>query len=301
MEIPSLATAPRRCVLSRPSIVNGQTVRVAPSPEVTSTLYVSGVSIRCIHLRQSYVCAVYLSRPMPHVDRATHRGLTRDVIVRRALKIGETEGLDAVSLRRLASEFGVTPMALYRHVRDKQDLINAMAEAVMEGLDLTVGFRQSMSWTDRLRRAMLNFRDQMDERPLALPLQIAYSGDNLSAFWRPNEYVLGILLSAGFKRREAAALIRIVSNLLAGYLLLVRPAGPNANQQGSIDRELLRKRFELGLLSLHRDQFPNTVATARGLADVWASDPDRWWPDTVDLLVFGLEAMLRKGRKGRRE
>ena len=238
---------------------------------------------------------------MPHADQGKHRGLTRAAIVRRALKIGETEGLDAVSLRRLASEFGVTPMALYRHVRDKQDLINAMAELAMEGLDLTIGFRASMGWTDRMRRAMLNFRDQMDERPLALQLQIAYSGDNLSAFWRPIEDVLGILLSAGFKPREAAKLIRIVSNLLAGYLLLVRPARPKARQQGSIDRDLLRKRFELALLSLQRDQFPNTMATAQELADVWGSDPDRWWPDTVDLLVFGLEAMLRKGRRGRRE
>jgi AcrR family transcriptional regulator len=238
---------------------------------------------------------------MPHIDKGKHRGLTRSAIVGRALKLGETEGLDAVSLRRLASEFGVTPMALYRHVRDKQDLINAMAESVMEGLDLTVGFRASMSWTDRVRRALLNFRDQMHERPLALQLQIAYGGDNISAFWRPIEDVLGILLSAGFKPRDAAKLIRIVSNLLAGYLLLVRPARPNANQQDNVDRELLRKRFELGLLSLDRDQFPNTMATARGLADVWASDPDRWWQDTVDLLVFGLEAMLRKGRSGRRE
>jgi TetR/AcrR family transcriptional regulator, tetracycline repressor protein len=239
---------------------------------------------------------------MPHVDRAKHRGLTRAAIVRRALKIGETEGLEAVSLRRLASEFRVTPMALYRHVRDKQDLINAMAELVMEGLDLTVGFRASMSWTDRVRRAMLNYRDQMDERPLALKLQIAYSGDNLSAFWKPIEDVLGILLSAGFKRRESATLIRILSNLLAGYLLLVPPVGPNARQQVSAtDRELLRKRFELGLLSLHRDQFPNTLATTGELADVWARDPDRLWPDTVDLLIFGLEAMLQKERKGRRK
>jgi TetR/AcrR family transcriptional regulator, tetracycline repressor protein len=237
---------------------------------------------------------------MAHVDQGKHRGLTRAAIVRRALKIGETEGLDAVSLRRLASEFGVTPMALYRHVRDKQDLINAMAELAMEGLDLTVGFRASMSWTDRVRRAMLNFRDQMDERPLALQLQIAYSGDNLSAFWRPVEDVLGTVLGAGFERNEAATLIRVLTNLLAGYLLLVRPAGPSAQQEVNIrDRDLLRKRFELGLLSLNPDQFPNTVASAPEIADVWASDPDRWWPDTVDLLVFGLEAMLRKERKGR--
>jgi AcrR family transcriptional regulator len=238
---------------------------------------------------------------MPHAEPGKHRGLTRAAIVRRAVKIGEAEGLNAVSLRRLALEFGVTPMALYRHVRDKQDLINAMAESVMEGLDLTVGFRASMSWTDRLRRAMLNFRDQMDERPLAIQLQIAYSGDNLSAFWRPIEDVLGILLSAGFKPRDASKLIRIVSNLLAGYLLLVRPAGTTAEQRGTIlDRDLLRKRFELGLLSLQSDQFPNTVATAGELAVAWASEPDRWWPDTVDLLVYGLEAMLRKGERSAR-
>jgi AcrR family transcriptional regulator len=252
-------------------------------------------------LRQIIGMRRILVKSMPPVHRAKHRGLTRAAIVRRALRIGKAEGLDAVSLRGLASEFGVTPMALYRHVRDKQDLINAMAEQVMEGLDLTVGFRASMSWTDRVRRAMLNFRDQMDERPLAIQLQIAYSGDNISAFWKPIEDVLGILLSAGFKLRESATLIRIVSNLLTGYLLLVGPAGPNANQQGNIDRELLCKRFELGLLSLPRDQFPNSVATAPELAEVWAGDPDRWWPDTVDLLVFGLEAMLREGRKRGRE
>jgi TetR/AcrR family tetracycline transcriptional repressor len=239
---------------------------------------------------------------MPHADKGKPRKLTRAAIVRRALKIGETEGLDAVSLRRLASELGVTPMALYRHVRDKQDLINAMAESVMEGVDLTVGVRASMSWTDQLRRAMLNFRDQMDKRPLAIQLQIAYSGDNLAAFWRTVEDVLGILLNAGFKPREASKLIRIISNLLAGYLLLVRPPVPNAHQPGDgRDRELLRRRFELGLLSLDGDQFPNSVATARALADVWGNDPDRWWPDTVDLLVFGLEAMLQKGHPGRRE
>src|SRR5437660_4632797 len=177
-----------------------------------------------------------LVKVMQRADGTRRRGLTRDAIVARALEIGGAEGLEAVSLRRLASELGVTPMALYRHVRDKQDLINAMAESAMEGLDLTVGFRPAMSWTERVRRALLNFRDQLEERPLALQLQIAYGGDNISAFWRPIEDVLSILLSAGFKARDAAKLIRIVSNLFAGYLLLLRPARPNAHSQVNIAR-----------------------------------------------------------------
>src|SRR5690242_18001811 len=116
--------------------------------------------------------------------------LSREAVVARAIELGTAEGLEAVTLRRLASELGVTPMALYRHVRDKQDLVNAMAEAVLAELDLTVGFEPSMAWTDRIRRAMLNYKEQTDARPLALPLSIAYSGEGPPSFWRMLEDLL---------------------------------------------------------------------------------------------------------------
>ena len=231
-------------------------------------------------------------------QETTRRGLTREVIVARALELGTTQGLDAVSLRRLASDFGVTPMALYRHVRDKEDLVNAMTEAVMEGLDITAGFRPSMSWADRLRRAMTNFKVHMDARPLALPLFIAYTGEGPLGFWRMTEDLLGILLDAGFKRREAIVLIRVISNLLSGYLLLIGQDDVAAGAKGLGPHELVvrRRRVELVLMSLPRHEFPNIVEGARDMASVWLSNPDSWWRETVDLIVFGLEAMLRKRR-----
>jgi TetR/AcrR family transcriptional regulator, tetracycline repressor protein len=228
---------------------------------------------------------------------AKRPGLTRKAIVDRALQLGNAEGLEAVSLRRLAVDFGVTPMALYRHVKDKQDLVNAMTEAVMEGFDLRVGVRPSMHWTDRVRRAMTNFKEQMDARPLALPLSIAYTGEGPPGFWRMSEDLLAILLDAGFKRREAIVLIRVVSNLLSGYLLLLQQDDPAVRQQlGTRGLELLRKRMELAQLSLPQDEFPNIVESARDMADVWLRNPDRWWRDTVDLVVFGLEKILERRR-----
>ena len=223
------------------------------------------------------------------------RGLSRAAIVARALELGDAEGLEAVSLRRLAADLGVTPMALYRHVKDKHDLINAMTEVVLDGLDLTVGFQPSMPWTDRLRQALLTFRDQMEARPLALPLAIAYTGQGPASFWRMNEALLGILLGAGFERRTAVVLIRILSNLVAGYLLLMGQG--RSEIQDALDAQdvdLLRRRTELAQLSLPRDRFPHSVASAREVADVWLSDPDQWWPDTVDLLVYGLQTLLER-------
>jgi TetR/AcrR family tetracycline transcriptional repressor len=237
-----------------------------------------------------------LVKAMRRADAAGRR-LTREAIVARGLEIGGREGLEAVSLRRLAADLGVTPMALYRHVRDKQDLVNAMTEAVLEGLDLTAGFEPSMSWTDRIRRALLNFREQMEARPLALPLAIAYSGDGPPAFWRMNEDLLGILLDAGFARREAVVLLRVLSNLVAGYLLLMRQGRDQLPKDlDDVALDLLRRRVELVQLSLPRDRFPHTVASAREVAEVWTSDPDQWWDRTVDLIVFGLERMLERGR-----
>jgi TetR/AcrR family tetracycline transcriptional repressor len=217
--------------------------------------------------------------------------------VARALEIGSEEGLEAVSLRRLAQESGVTPMALYRHVRDKQDLINAMTEAVLEGIDTTVEFRPGMTWTERARVVIDNYKEQIDARPLALPLSIAYTGDGPPAFWKVLEDMLGILLDAGFARRDAIILIRIISNLLAGYLLLLgQGAAHEATQIDAHQMDLLRRRFELSQLSLPREEFPNLIASAEDTAEVWLTDPSHWWRNTVDLLTFGMERMLDQGR-----
>jgi AcrR family transcriptional regulator len=221
-------------------------------------------------------------------------GLTRDAVVARALEIGTAEGLDAVSLRRLAQELGVTPMALYRHVRDKQDLVNAMTEVVLEGIDATVGFRPGMTWNERMRLAIQNYKEQLDARPLALPLSIAYTGDGPPSFWKVLEDLLAILLDAGFERREAIIMIRLLSNLLAGYLLLLKQDAPPPLEAQRMD--LLRRGFALTLMGLPGDEFPNLIESAEDVAEVWLNDPNRWWQHTVDVIMIGLEGMLQRSR-----
>src|SRR6185369_2652453 len=65
-------------------------------------------------------------------DKAPRVPLTRDRITEAALRLMDAEGLDAVSMRRVAREVGVEAMSLYNHVRDKDDLLNAVIERVMQ-------------------------------------------------------------------------------------------------------------------------------------------------------------------------
>ena len=209
-----------------------------------------------------------------HVQAPGRPGLTREAVVARALEIGTAEGLEAVSLRRLAQELGVTPMALYHHVRDKQDLINAMTEAVLEGIDATVGFRPEMTWTERTAPGDRELQGAARRASACPSPQHRVQRRGPPAFWKVLEDLLAILLDAGFARREAIVLIRMISGLLAGYLLLLQQGAP-LPELDAHQIDLMRRGFALAQLSLPRDEFPNLVESAEDTAEVWLTDPNR--------------------------
>ena len=109
---------------------------------------------------------------------------------------------------------------------------------------------------------------------------------------------MAILLDAGFGRREAIVQIRMISTLLAGYLLLFQQGAPSAASLDAHRIDILRRQFVLAQLSLPPDEFPNLIESAEDTAEVWLSDPRRWWQNTVDLIMFGLERILERDRVG---
>ena len=54
--------------------------------------------------------------------------------------------------------------------------------------------------------------------------------------------------------------------------------------------------MELVQVSLPPDEFPHIVKSARDMSEIWLSNPDRWWRNTEDLIVFGLERLLERSR-----
>ncbi|WP_225726497.1 MULTISPECIES: TetR/AcrR family transcriptional regulator [unclassified Nocardia] len=82
-------------------------------------------------------------------NREPRQALSREQIVRVALDIADSEGLQAVSMRRIAAKLGTTAMSLYRHVSDKEDLLDLLVDEVYGETELPE--RPSSDWRADLR------------------------------------------------------------------------------------------------------------------------------------------------------
>jgi AcrR family transcriptional regulator len=158
--------------------------------------------------------------------------LKREQIVRTALHLVDREGLKALSMRRLGAELGVDPMAVYYHVPNKQALLDAIVEAVMAGIDLSVDHPED-SPEQRILAAAQAYRDAMLAHVNALPIVLA-RGPATPAAMRPVEVLIGILRDAGLSPALAFAGMQIIAAAVRGSVgmgLAREGAGPPAPEQ----------------------------------------------------------------------
>ena len=149
-------------------------------------------------------------------DRRPDARLDRDRIVAAAIAIADREGVDQLSMRRVATALGAGAMSLYRHVRDKDELIEHMVEAVLG--DWRTGQRPSGDWRANLRamarqqrkvlRAHPWFAAQMASRPTLGPNAVAAM-----------DVAIGAARGAGVDLDTAALFLHVVMSFVLGAVL----------------------------------------------------------------------------------
>ncbi|WP_282686583.1 MULTISPECIES: TetR/AcrR family transcriptional regulator C-terminal domain-containing protein [unclassified Streptomyces] len=131
-----------------------------------------------------------VAAPEREGEAASRRGLTRDRVIRAAIALVDSEGLAALSMRRVATDFGVSTMALYRHVPNKGELVRLMSEAVFDGEPpgpRPSGWRAQLErearwlWTRYQRHTWLARAMAALTRPMASPHAMRYTERVLSA------------------------------------------------------------------------------------------------------------------------
>ncbi len=219
-------------------------------------------------------------------DAAARTTLTPQAIVERAIAMADAEGLEAVSIRRLAGELGVTPMALYWHVRNKDELLDGMAASLIEAVDLSVD--ASASWQAQLRAVMDSLVSVLRAHPSTARLLSTRTVSSEGGL-RATETLLEILRRGGYSPEDATFIARHALNTVAN--LAAAPSGAVSRQEAEETAEAQREARET-LRALPPERYPRLVEAADSLSE--GIDPDAYVAFGLDLLLAGIEAMANR-------
>ncbi|WP_282783588.1 MULTISPECIES: TetR/AcrR family transcriptional regulator C-terminal domain-containing protein [unclassified Nocardia] len=212
------------------------------------------------------------------------RPVTRAVVLDAALELIDRDGVDALSMRRLAEAVGRDPMVIYRHVPNKAAVLDGVAEIVFARLTVDPA---DTDWAGQLRGIARDFRGLALAHPRVVPLLVTRPlatplGMRPPAVVRPLEDILELLTRAGFSGADALHVYRALFGFLYGHVL-------NELQEVVERPEETDEVLRLGLYRLPIEEFPRVRGLASALA---AYDGGAELERGLDILLTGLAATL---------
>jgi AcrR family transcriptional regulator len=141
--------------------------------------------------------------------------LSRERVLQAAVAHADADGLEALTMRTLAVMLQVAPMALYRHVANKDDLIDAMVDVVFSEIGVPAG---GGDWKTAMRRRAISVRDALSRHPWAIGLMESRRTPG-PANLRHHDAVIGRLRAAGFDVEGAAHVYSLLDSYIYGFAL----------------------------------------------------------------------------------
>src|SRR3954470_7239051 len=142
--------------------------------------------------------------------------LTRQRIVEAASALVDAEGLDALSMRRLATELGVQGPSLYNHFATKAEIVDAVADAVIAEVDVSPF--GTHHWPEALRLWAKSYHAVLTAHPNIVPV-LAHGPGRRPASLAMAEAVYGALIEAGWTAARATHIGALMRYLVTGAAL----------------------------------------------------------------------------------
>ncbi len=222
-----------------------------------------------------------MTKPLTPPARAAARRrkpLDRDQVLRAAIRLAEEGGLDAVSMRKLGQALRVEAMSLYKHVANKDDILNGIVDLVMSDFEVPA---REVDWKTAIRRSAISAHQALlrhpwagsliESRPTAGPARLRYL-----------DAVIGVLSAAGFPMPLAIRAIMALDSYTYGFALQ-ELAWP-------FDLENVPEMAATFTRGVPADEYPNLLA----MAEMATSAPSGVPVDFefgLDLILDGLERL----------
>jgi AcrR family transcriptional regulator len=220
----------------------------------------------------------------PTNDQDRRPPLTRERAVAQALTIIAEDGAQALTMRTLAGRLGVVPGALYRHVRNKEQLHDLILDGVLAEVDCDVDPTQP--WTQQLKLLAYRLRAVLEDHPGVAGLLKTRDplGPHSLAL---AEAFLAPLQAAGFGDHPAGLAFFLLVDYTTGFAVSSPPISVNEQR---VRDQATRTQLHEFFRSLPADRFPALVALGE---HVWVDNRDERFTAGLDVLVDGLEQARR--------
>jgi AcrR family transcriptional regulator len=209
--------------------------------------------------------------------------LTQEEIVAAALAIADTEGLEAISMRKLAAKLGVGAMTLYHHVADKQELLLLMSDAI--GAELLIEGEYPTHWRDALRAIAHNTRGAHERHPWLLDSVSQRPGPTANSL-RHIEQSITAVAGLDVDPDVAGTMVLATDDYVIGYVTReAAMARMRASSQFSFLTDRVADLLDSG-------EFP-LLAKVAGDADAFEPPPGRF-ERGLEWLFDGMEAEIAR-------
>ena len=215
--------------------------------------------------------------------------LSKAAVVERALALADELGLEALTIRRLAQELGVTPMALYWHFRSKEELLAGLGDRVWAEIDVDID--AAADWPAQLRGLLESLVAMLRAHPSASQLLLAGEKMHGEASIMATETALAVLRRGGFTPEQASEIAR--SAMWTGLTLVMSEPGFDPAGTPEERTEVMRQS-RIRLAMLPPDRFPRVVEAAGPLTA--CDDPDFHYQFGIDLFIAGVVAVSANPR-----
>jgi AcrR family transcriptional regulator len=209
------------------------------------------------------------------------RSLTRERILRAAVGIMDTEGLEAVTMRRLGRELGVEAMSLYNHVEDKAAILDGICEVVMAEFAFP---SETDDWEQLARAGARAWREMLRAHPnvIALFAERKNPPSSVQAL-RPMEFALDVLKRTGLPDADVVRAFRVFGGYIMGFVLMEQ-----SNMLTGVGGVEQRTPAEIAAL-LDEEQVP---AFASLLPHLVSCDTDENFEFGLELLIAGIRSRI---------
>lgn len=224
----------------------------------------------------------------PPTTARGRRPLNRARVLRAAMTLADAGGIDSLTMRKLGERLGVEAMSLYKHVANKDDLVDGMVDGVFSEIVVPAG---DGDWRAAMRERGISVREVLTRHPWATPLMQSRSTPGPATLGH-HDAVLGVLRRSGFSIELAAHAFSLMDAYIYGFAMQERALPFHTEKEAASVAEAI-------LSAMPADEYPHLVELTREHVLKPGYDYGDEFVFGLDLILEALERARRSGSRKR--